>query len=153
MLAPHLEARRNCPVSRSEQRRSPTPICITHRLHRQFHWCTDTPMAIKRSAGMYIAHPRGIYRCLVFDLHFEIFLRFQDVKTKRSKRLSLCLFHKGTCKAKKQLGEMKAITRKCASTRKSSKLHTLLSPGLNLRWLNEKSVAGGRFTSLHSCNL
>ena len=66
--APRSEAPENCPVSRSEQRRSPTPICITILY-------TDSSIGVRihqwlsSIEGMYIAHPRGIYRCLVFDLH------------------------------------------------------------------------------------
>ena len=34
---------------------------------RQLYNTPTTPMAIRDSTGMYITHPRGIYRCLVFN--------------------------------------------------------------------------------------
>ena len=59
--------------------------------------CPKLPLAYGYTNGLdtmravHTIQPRGIHRCLVFDKHFEIFLRFQNVKTKRSKRLSICL--------------------------------------------------------------
>ena len=52
----------------------------------------DTPMANRHNeACLYITHPRGIHRCLVFDLHLKFSQDFRLSKPKRSKRLKLCL--------------------------------------------------------------
>lgn len=51
----------------------------------------DTPLAVRHSSGMYIAHPRGIHAALFLTYNLKFFQDFRTSKPKRSKRLSICL--------------------------------------------------------------
>ena len=51
----------------------------------------DTPLAVRHSSGMYIAHPRGIHVALFLTYNLKFFQDFRTSKPKRSKRLSICL--------------------------------------------------------------
>ena len=59
--------------------------------------CPKLPLVYGYTNGLdtmravHTIQPRGIYRCFVLTGCFEIFSGFQSVKTKRSKRLSICL--------------------------------------------------------------
>ena len=78
-LASRSEAPRNGLASRNEQRRSPTPICISYTSKCQYwsHWCKDTPMAVQQMKGMY-KHTQGASTLLCFWQTIWNFLRISN---------------------------------------------------------------------------